>query len=319
MRYLLRRIGYAFFLLISVSVLSFSLIEAAPGDFFDNLRMNPRVSERTIEVLRAKYGFRESLPMRYVRWVSSVASGDWGFSLAYNSPASGILWPRALNTLLLTGTSTVCAWLLSIAIGIAGAIRPGRLSKTVFNVSISGLLAFPELTLALLLLLFAARTGSFPTGGMTSPAPQMGVWNMWKDVSHHLFLPVGCLALGALPLLSSHVRTAVSEALRSPFVAAARAHGIPLHRLLFRYALPAAANPLISLLGFSIGMLLSSSLLIEAIFAWPGIGQLLLEAILQRDFYLVVDAAMLAGIFFVAGNLLADILLYFCDPRIRIS
>jgi peptide/nickel transport system permease protein len=147
--------------------------------------------------------------------------------------------------------------------------------------------------------------------------PQMSTWAKCRDVAGHLFLPSLCLTAGSLPLLLSHVRTAIAEVLHSPFITAARGFGIPLPRLLLHHALRAAANPLISLFGFSIGILLSSSLLIEVIFGWPGLGQLILEAILQRDFYLVVDAAMLATIFLIAGNLLADILLYASDPRIR--
>jgi peptide/nickel transport system permease protein len=109
----------------------------------------------------------------------------------------------------------------------------------------------------------------------------------------------------------------MAEVLQSPFIVAAHAHGIPLRRLLLRHALPAAANPLISLFGFSLGILLSSSVVIEGIFGWPGLGQLLIEAILQRDFYLVVDATVLATVFLILGNLLADALLYAIDPRIR--
>ena len=146
---------------------------------------------------------------------------------------------------------------------------------------------------------------------------EMTLWARCKDIASHLLLPSLCLTAASLPLLLSHVRTAVAEVLGSPFITAARGCGIPLRRLLFHHALPAAANPLISLFGFSIGILLSSSFLIEVIFGWPGLGQLLLEAILQRDFYLVIDAVMLATIFLISGNLLADVLLYASDPRIR--
>jgi peptide/nickel transport system permease protein len=176
----------------------------------------------------------------------------------------------------------------------------------------------PELVLALLLLLFAVRTGYFPAGGLMSlESLDTGVWSETKDITKHLFLPSVCLAAGLLPLLLSHVRAAVAEALESPFIGAARGHGIPFRRLLLRHALPAAANPLISLFGFSLGMLISSSLLIETVFSWPGLGQLMLEAIQQRDFFLVVDAAVLSTAFLIGGNLIADVLLYASDPRIR--
>jgi len=141
--------------------------------------------------------------------------------------------------------------------------------------------------------------------------------NKLRDLGLHMILPVTALALSALPLLVRHVRAAVADVLNAPFLLAAVGHGIPRRTLLYRYALPAAANPLISLFGFSIGALLSGSLLIEVVMSWPGLGPLLLEAILARDLYLVVGGILFSTLFLVGGNLLADLLLYWADPRIR--
>lgn len=313
-----RRILYSFVLLAGVSVLSFALVSLAPGDFFETMRLNPRISGAAIEALRTQHGVDRPLIGKYFFWARSVLHGEWGFSFAYNSPAAPILLIRARNTLLLTGTATLFAWLIAIPFGIWSAARPGKLVDLLVRGTTSALLAVPELVLALLLLMCAVRTRYFPAGGMVSlDFSDLNTWAKCKDFASHLFLPSLCLTAGLLPLLLSHTRTAMAEVLESPFIAAAHGYGIPLRRLLFRHALPAAGNPLISLFGFSIGILLSSSLLIEVIFGWPGLGQLLLEAILQRDFYLVIDSAMLATAFLIAGNLLADILLYASDPRIR--
>jgi peptide/nickel transport system permease protein len=130
-------------------------------------------------------------------------------------------------------------------------------------------------------------------------------------------LPVAALVLSALPMLLRHVRASVAEALEAPFLRAAAGHGIPPRTILYRYALRAAANPLISLFGFSVGTLLSGSLLVEVIMSWPGLGPLLLEAILARDLYVVIGGVLLSMVFLVGGNLLADFLLYWADPRIR--
>ena len=255
--------------------------------------MNPRISVSTINALRSQHGLDRPLPIRYFGWLRSVLSGEWGFSIAYDSPAAPILLAGARNTLLLTGTATFFAWLIAIPFGIWSAARQGKRPDLFVSGIISALLAIPDLVLALLLLMCAVRTGYFPAGGMVSLRfSQMSTWDQCKDLASHLFLPSLCLIAVSLPLLLSHVRTAVAEALQSPFITAARGFGIPLRRLLFHHALPAAANPLISLFGYSIGILLSSSLLIEVIFSWPGLGHLLLEAILQRDFYLVIDAAV---------------------------
>jgi peptide/nickel transport system permease protein len=138
-----------------------------------------------------------------------------------------------------------------------------------------------------------------------------------RDVAIHLFLPVVALTLGAVPVLVRHVRSAMIVVLDAPFLEAARGHGIPKWRLVYRHALPAAMNSLISLLGFSIGSLLSMSLLMEVVLSWPGLGPLVLEAILARDVYVVIAAVLLSSVFLVIGNLLADLLLYWSDPRIR--
>ncbi len=325
MRFLLRRVLHSLFLLASASVLSFLVVNLAPGDFYEALRLRPDISPATVAALRSQHGLNESLPARYLYWVRSIVQGDWGFSLAYNSPARPILWSRAKNTLLLAGTATLLAWLIALSVGLWSAAHPGTWGDSLASATVSILLATPELVLALLLLLFAVRTGYFPAGGLMSldsPPAESSVVHLGariEDIARHLFLPSVCLAAGLLPLLFLHVRTAAREALQSPFVTAARGYGIPFRRVLLRHALPAAANPLISLFGLSLGLLMSSSLVIEAIFSWPGLGQLMLEAILQRDFFLVVDAGMLATGFLIAGNLLADVLLYASDPRIRVE
>ncbi|MBV9303715.1 MAG: ABC transporter permease [Acidobacteriaceae bacterium] len=317
-RYFARRILSSLLLLVSVSILSFVLLEFAPGDFYETLRLNPRVSEATVNALRSQHGVNSSLPVRYFRWVHSVSKGEWGYSLAYDSPAAPILWTRAKNTLLLTGTAMILAWIIAIPFGTWGAARRGKAPDWFVRGTTSILLAIPDLVLALLLVLCAVRSGYFPAGGMVSfDFSEMSLWAKFRDLFRHLFLPCLCLAASSFPVLLSHTRTAVLEVLESPFITAARGYGIPVRRLLFRHALPAAANPLISLFGVSIGVLLSSSVLIEVIFGWPGLGQLLLEAILQRDFFLVIDSAMLATAFLVSGNLIADVLLYACDPRVR--
>jgi peptide/nickel transport system permease protein len=166
--------------------------------------------------------------------------------------------------------------------------------------------------------LIALKTGMFPVGGMTSVnAQDQGAWAWLRDLAWHMVLPVAALVIGSLTIILRHVRASVGEVLESSYMRAAEGHGLPRFKLLFRYALPAAANPLISLFGLSVAMLLSVSLLIEVVMGWPGIGPLLLEAILARDLFVVIGAVMLSTLLLIGGNLLADILLYAFDPRIR--
>src|SRR5271168_3697950 len=317
MRYLARRLAHSTLLLLGVSIFSFAILQLAPGDFFTPISLNPQISAHTVGALRSQYGLDKPFPVRYEHWLHSVFRGDLGISFAYGTPVAPLLAVRARNTLLLTGTSLLLAWLLAIPFGIWSAARRGKWSDRAGGILTSSLLTVPDLVLFLTLLL-AVRTGWFPTGGMMSTGfDDLGISGRIKDLTAHLFLPVVGLVLATLPPLVRHIRSAMIEALDSPFIRAARAHGIPEYRVLIRYALPVAANPLITLFGYSIAGMLSASLLVEVVLSWPGVGPLLVDAILAKDVYVVVGAVMLSSVFLVVGNLVADALLVATDPRIR--
>lgn len=318
MRYLLRRLRHTVFLLIGVSVLAFAFTVLAPGNYFDEMRLSPQIAPETIARLRVQYELDRPLPVRYAHWVSSVLRGDMGFSFAYNAPVAPLLLVRARNTLVLTVTAMLLAWGIALPVGVWSAERFGHLPDRLLSWATAALLVIPDLALALGLLVVAVKSGRFPTGGMVSlNFEKLSLFGKARDLLLHMALPVVALVLSILPLLVRHVRAAVEEVLNAPFLLAAEGHGIPRRALLYRYALPAAANPLISLFGFSVGTLLSGSLLIEVVMSWPGLGPFLLEAILARDLYVVIGGVLLSTLFLVGGNFLADLLLYCADPRIR--
>ncbi len=317
-RYLIARFLQALFLLFGVSLLSFVFLELAPGDFFDEMRLNPQISQETVTRLRAEYGMDRSLPVRYGRWLASVARGDFGYSFAYGSPVAPLLWVRARNTLLLAGSSLFFAWLTALVLGVLSAESPGGLIDRACALGTSVLLAVPELLVGLCFLALAVRTGWFHVGGMVSPDfEDFNAWEQVKDAAAHLVLPVFVLVLCSLPLLLRHVRSALSGVMDSPFIRSARGHGIARGRILFRHALPAAINPLMSLFGFSLASLLSVSLLTEIVMSWPGLGPLLLEAVMEHDVYVVVGAVMFSTVLLVGAMTATDLLLYAADPRIR--
>jgi peptide/nickel transport system permease protein len=320
MKYICRRLGHATLLLIAISLLSFILLQLAPGDYFDAMRMNPQISSQTINGIRTEYGLDRPFAVRYERWLVSVLKGEFGFSIAHATPVGPLIWVRARNTLLLTCAATLLGWLLAIPMGMWSAKNRGTWGDRAFGAATSTLLTIPDLLLFLLLLLFAVRTGWLPASGMMSEGTvSMGIWSKGKDIAIHLLLPCIGLALTIAPMLARHIRSAMIDTLEAPFIRAARSHGIPGTRLLYHYALPVAANPLISLLGFSVGTMLSASVLVEVILSWPGLGPLVVEAIFARDTYVVIGVVMLSSVLLVAGNLIADLLLIANDPRIRVE
>jgi peptide/nickel transport system permease protein len=317
-RYLARRMGHAVLLMFGVSILLFLLLQAAPGDFLSEIRLNQQISPETVAGLRAQYGLDQPMPVRYWKWIESCAKGEFGYSFAYNTPAAALLWPRARNTLLLSVPALVISWLIAVPLGVLAAGWKNKWADRLFSGGTSALLALPDVLIALLALLIALKTGLFPVGGMTSAnAQDQSAWAWLRDLAWHMMLPVAALVIGSLTIILRHVRASVSDVLESTYMRAAEGHGLARYKLLFGHALPAAANPLISLFGLSVAVLLSVSLLVEVVMSWPGIGPLLLDAILSCDLFVVIGAVMLSTLFLVAGNLLADVLLYAFDPRIR--
>jgi peptide/nickel transport system permease protein len=318
MKYVAGRLLRSIFLLVGVSLLCFLFTDLAPGSYVDEMKLNPQISPETVVSLKTRYGLNQTLPVRYFRWMTSVAKGDWGYSFAYNMPVRGLLVARAGNTLILAGTAILLAWFIAIPVGTWCAVYAGGWLDR-FCMGITSLfLAIPELVLTLVMLFVAVKMRVFASGGMHSLGyEQLSLWGQVGDLLRHMVVPGATLVLASLPVLVRHVRSSMREALQSPFLESARGYGIRPARLFFLYVLPAAANPLISLFGFSIGGLLSASLLVEAMSGWPGLGPFLLEASVARDLYVVVGIVMASTFFMIAGNLLADILLILVDPRIR--
>jgi peptide/nickel transport system permease protein len=318
MKFALRRVLHGALLLIGISLASFLLASLAPGDFYSDLQLDPRVSATTLESLRAAQHLDRPLPERYAAWIASVARGDFGYSLAYRTAAGPLIRQRIPGTLLLTITATLIAWLLAVPLGIYHAVRKGHWQDHALAAIAAFLLAVPELLLAIVLLAAAVETRWLPAGGMhSSDWESLSAAARFRDTLAHLAIPVSVLVLGMLPILERHVRAAVGEALHQPFALAARAHGIPRTRILYRHVLPVAIHPLIALFGFSLGTLLSASLLVEVLVGWPGLGPLFLDAILARDFAIVLGVVIVSAATLIAGNIAADLLLYRADPRIR--
>ena len=317
MTYVLRRVARAVIVLVATSVFCFVLSAIVPGSYFDELRLNPQVSQQTIQGLREQYGVDRPLPTRYWLWLRSAVRGDFGYSFAYNAPVGPLLLVRARNTLLLTLVATLLAWMIAVPLGAWTAMHRGGWFDRLVTSGSSFILSIPEIAVVLAALAFAVHTRALPVGGMmSSSADGLAWWTRVRDVAAHLVIPATVLALGIVAVVVRHVRSSVAEVLESPYIESARANGIRKSRLLARHVVPAAANPAISLFGLSLAALLSGSLTVEVITGWPGLGPLVLEATLARDPYVVIGAVMLSAIVVIVGTLVADLLLMAFDPRI---
>ena len=314
-QYVCRRIAAGAVLMICISVLSFTLSSLVPGNYFDEMRLNPQVSSQTLAQLRSQYGVDEALPHRYLHWFKNALTGDFGFSFAYNMPVSSLLWQRLMNTLLLAGLATALVWIVAVPIGILCA-RFAWVNR-ISSVGSAALLSVPELAVILVLLALFVRMGTRPLGGMADWNRSAEGWSQIRAAGLHLLIPIVALVIVGLPIVLQHTGTAMKEVLEAPFIQAARGHGISPARLLLRHALPAAANPLISLFGLSLAGLVGTSLLAEVVTGWPGLGPLFVQSIFARDFYVVIAIVMLSSLFLIVGNVVGDLLLFATDPRIR--
>ena len=313
-----RRLSQAVLLLIAVSLLSFSFAALTPESHYEDLRLSTSISPEAIEAMRARHGLDDPLPVRYGRWVFSMMRGELGHSIQFNTPVAPLVLERMRNTFLLGVASTLGAWLIAIPLGTWVAASKSRWVQALFAGSTSTLLAIPDILLALLFLILAAKTGLFPLGEMVSDDfAELSLVARALDLLHHLLLPAGVIVLGLAPALARQVHASLAEVLDRPFIQAAKARGVAGPRLLYSHALPAAANPLITLFGLSIASLLSVSLLVEVVLDWPGLGPLLRDSILNRDVDLVMASVLFSTLLLVLGNGLADIALYLVDPVSR--
>ncbi len=304
--------------LIGISFLSFLLLRLAPGDFLSQMSLNPQVSPEVIARLRALYGLDQPLPVQYFRWVEALMRGELGYSFSYHVKVTDLILARVPNTLMLAISSVVLAWGLAIPLAIRGAMHPnGPLDR--FLTSLSYLtIAIPSFFLAILGVLLAGETGWFPIGGASSPGvADSGWWIRFLDRAHHLILPALTLALGSMGVLYRLMKSSVMDALEKPWMTAARARGLSPSLLRRRYLFRNAINPLITLFGLELGGLLSGAAFTEMVYGWPGMGRLMLHAVMSQDLYLVMGGIMTGAVMLLAGNMVSDVFLWFLDPRVR--
>lgn len=316
-KYITKRILQVIPLLIIVSLISFFIIRLSPVDPLAELRLNPSISQETLDKEIKRLNLDKPIYIQYISWAKSFIKGDLGYTSAGEKVAVK-LKERIPNTLLLTAIVIFMTWLVGIPLGILSAIKKETAVDRMLTVISSVGMAIPSFFFAILLLLFAVKTGWFPAGGLTSyNFNEFGFWGKFIDISKHLVLPVIVLFTISLSGLQRQMRANMLEVMDSDYIKFARAKGISEWKVIFKHALRNAINPMITLLGFEFAGLLSGAALTEYVFQYPGLGRLILEAVMKSDINLVMASLMMGTIMLILGNLLADILLMIADPRIR--
>jgi peptide/nickel transport system permease protein len=323
--YLLRRLLGAIPLLLGILTLIFFVMHLAPGDPTDRIFSNPNVSPEVIEQMRRNLGLDQPLHVQYGRWLWSFLRGDFGYSFGQMRPINEILPAVLWNTLQLTLISLVIIFIVGMLIGIVQAVRQYSLADNVLTFLALFFYSMPSFWFALMLILiFSLRAGQegwaiqFPASGMTGIEYEyMGAGGKLLDRARHLFLPAIALGIGSAAGVARYMRGAMLEVIHQDFIRTARAKGLSERTVVFKHALRNALIPIITLLGLYLPFLLSGAVLVETIFAWPGMGRTIVEAILARDYPLVMATSFVIAAIVVLGNLLSDVLYAVVDPRIR--
>jgi peptide/nickel transport system permease protein len=317
--YILKRILQAIPLLLIVSVISFMIIRLSPVDPLAELKLNPAISAQTLEAEKIRLGLDQPLYVQYFNWLTNAIQGNLGVSTSGETVANR-LSERIWNTVLLTSVTILFTWLVGIPLGIYAALnwrKPVDRMMTIFS-SIG--MAIPSFFFALLLLVFAVKTGLFPVGGLTSAGfGEFNIFRKFLDIAHHLFLPVLVLFTISLAGLQRQMRGNLLDVLESDYIKLARAKGLSENKVIYKHAVRNAINPMVTLIGFEFASLLSGAALTEYVFQYPGLGRLILEAVMKSDINLVMASLVIGAIMLVIGNLIADILLKLVDPRITIE
>lgn len=317
--YILKRLAQAIPLLFLVSIISFFIIRLSPVDPLAELRLNPSISQETLKAEQQRLGLDKPKIVQYGLWLKSFLKGDLGVTVT-GEKVSTKLMERIPNTLLLTTVVILLTWMVGIPLGIYAALNWKKPIDRLLTVITSIGMAIPSFFFALLLLIFAVKTGWFPTGGLTSyDFSNLNTGEKIIDIAHHLVLPVIVLFTISLSGLQRQMRGNLLDVLGSDYVKFARAKGLSENKVVYKHALRNAINPMVTLLGFEFASLLSGAALTEYVFQYPGLGRLILEAVMKSDINLVMASLMMGTIMLVVGNLLADILLKIVDPRVSVS
>jgi peptide/nickel transport system permease protein len=321
--YILRRVLWMFPILLGVSIICFTMLKLAPGDQVTVLLAQSRASGNVLtaqdrQELERLYGLDRPVYVQYFDWLKLAVRGNFGYSTRMRQPVIDVIRDRLPNTMKLTGVALVLTLAIALPLGILSAVKQySKLDYVLTFFNFIGI-SIPQFWLGLMLVyLFAVHLGWFPTTGMRSANIEPGAWNAFKDQFRHFVLPVTSITLVGIAGYMRFQRAAMLETIRQDYIRTARAKGLPEQQVIFKHAWRNALIPIITLLGYVFVILVEGSVVVESIFSWPGMGQLAVISLQQRDYPVMMGIVLLSATLILIGTLLADILYAVVDPRVR--
>ncbi len=327
--FIIRRFLLGVFALWVISIISFFVVTLPPGDFVDDYVANlvgeagqgTPAADALEEQLRAEYGLDRPVWFQYVKWLSKIVRGDLSFSVEFNRPVREVIWDKLPLTMIVAGTTILFTWTMAIPLGIYAAVR----HRTIEDYSLTFIgfigLAIPDFLLALAFLWIGWFYFDLSIGGLFTREYITAPWSGGKvvDMLAHLWIPVIVLGTAGTASLLRIMRANLLDELRKPYVVTARAKGLKEWRVIIKYPVRVALNPIVSIVGYLLPALISGSIIVSVILALPLIGPLLLRALLAEDLFMASGIILVLGAMTIIGTFLSDILLVFVDPRIRME
>jgi peptide/nickel transport system permease protein len=322
-RYLLKRSTEILITLFGITLLSFFIIHLAPGKPTDILtELNPKITPEAREKLEKYYGLDKPIIIQYIQWLKRVVKLDFGESFSTDRrPVWDKIKERLPVTIKINLLSMLVIFLIAIPVGISSATKQYSLYDKVTTVIVFVGFAMPAFWLAILLMmLFGVYLHWLPISGIKSMNYEsLSFWGRFLDQARHLVLPIFVSAFGGIAGISRYMRSSMLEVIRQDYITTARAKGLPEHKVIYQHALRNALLPIITILGLSIPGLIGGSVIFEQIFSIPGMGQLLWDSVMRRDYPVIMGILTIGAVLTLIGNLLADLCYAIADPRVRSS
>ena len=321
LRYIIRRLFQAVPIVLAIIVLNFFLLNMAEGDAVDVLAGEAgSATPEYMAELRAKFGLDQPLPVQLLVYLKNIISLDLGYSFRHDMPVSVLIVDRFWPTLLLMVSTIILAVLFGILLGLLAAINLNTWKDAVISVFALITYATPLFWVGLMMIVvFSINLRWFPTSGMENIAAFYEGFDRFVDITHHLVLPTITLSLFYLALYTRLMRASMLEQYGQDYVVTARAKGLPERRITFGHVLRNALLPVVTMAGVQVGALIGGSVIVESVFAWPGLGMLAFESLFARDLNLLLGIFLISSVLVVVVNLIVDVIYCFLDPRIEVS